>query len=131
MGIGEKNWGRRDQENKLDRRRAGEGVAHRSNRAGGQRQPGVASRLRLGRRTRTASDFRSEVGDGRGLERGELLLLGVWGLSLKLRWNFFYLVGRKFRYAKAYQAHPLGPPMCIGLYPKDLMNPTNMILQIR
>ena len=69
-------------------------MAHRSNRAGGRRQPGITSRLRLGRRTRTASDFQSEAGDGRGLERGELLLfVGRLGIGLKIEMEFF-LFGR-------------------------------------
>ena len=115
MGIGEKNWGRRDQENKPDRRRHRRG---RRRRGGAPQQP---SRRAAATWHHVSPPLGASDADGFGLSErsgrregtGERRapVVGRLGLGLKIEMDFFYLVGRKFRYAKAYQAHPLGKPL--------------------
>jgi len=71
----------------------------------------VASRVRLGVGRRVLRSFRGSK------EMGELLpSLAADGLGLRIGLKFFLLSGPKFRYAKASQAHPLGPPLPMSTF---------------
>jgi len=111
MGIGEKNWGRRDQENKPDRRRHRRG---RRRRGGAPQQPSrrAAATWRRVLPPPGASDAdgfglseRSGRREGTGERRAPVV--GRLGLDLKLRWIFFIWWAENLGMHPAHQLAPL------------------------
>ena len=100
MGIGERNWGRRDQENKPDRRHHRRG---RRRRGGAPQQP---SRRAAATWRRVSPPPGASDADGFGLsersgrregigERRAPVVVGCLGLGFKIEMEFFLFSGPK------------------------------------